>query len=328
MMIVDDAVYGRFEIKDPLVLELIESKPMQRLKHINQFGSWKFIMPKLDNTRFEHCVGVYKLLSLLGASREEQVAGLLHDVPHTAFSHVTDYVFDRVHDQEYHEDQHKRIIMDSDIPGIVEKEGISVKRLMDEKNFPLLERDIPDFCADRLDYFMRDGLAIGLVKRDDIRIFMDSLVVKDREIVCKSRDAARRMAYLFLECSRRFWSSPLQSASYQILADAIRIAMERGIVDKDDLFLTDDELLMKVRSAGIKEIDEKLGLLNPSLKVVEDRKNHDFHSSAKARFIDPKVFEDGKLARVSDFDEGFRKERDDFVMKLKEGYYIRIVKQA
>jgi HD superfamily phosphohydrolase len=327
-MIVNDSVYGGFEIKDPLVLELIESKPMQRLNHINQFGSWKFIMPNLKTTRFEHSVGVYRLLCLLGAPREEQVAGLLHDVPHGAFSHVIDYVFDRARDQEYHEEQHKRIIMDSEIPGIVERGGLSVRRLIDEKNFPLLERDIPDFCADRLDYFMRDGLEIGLLKRDDIRMFMENLLVRDREIVCKSRGAARRMASLFLECSRRFWSSPLQSASYQILADAIRIAMDRGVIDKDDLFLTDDELLSKVRDAGIREIDGKLRLLNPSLKVVEDRGNHDFHSHAKARFIDPKVLEDGELVRVSDFDEGFRKERDDFVRKLKGGYYIRIVKRA
>lgn len=328
MMIVEDDVYGSFEINDPLILELIKSKPMERLKHINQFGSWKFIMPELENTRFEHSVGVYMLLSLLGAPREEQVAGLLHDVPHGAFSHVIDYIFGRARDQEYHEEHHNRIIMDSDIPGILEKEGISVERLMDEKNFPLLERGLPDFCADRLDYFMRDGLAIGLVKRDDIRMFMDNLVVRDREIVCGDRDAARRMASLFLECSKRFWSSPLQAASYQILADAIRIAMDRGVIDKDDLFGTDDDLLGKVKAARIKEVDEKLKLLNPSLKVVEDKGRYDFRSRAKARFIDPKVLEDGKLVRVSEFDEGFRKERDDFVMKLKEGYYIRIVKQA
>jgi HD superfamily phosphohydrolase len=160
MMIVDDAVYGEFEIKDSLVLELIESKPMQRLKHITQFGSWKFIMPELNTTRFEHCVGVYRLLCLLGAPREEQVAGLLHDVPHGAFSHVIDYVFGRVRDQEYHNEQHKRIIMNSEIPEILEREGLSAKRIVDERNFPLLERDIPDFCADRLDYFMRDGLAL------------------------------------------------------------------------------------------------------------------------------------------------------------------------
>lgn len=326
-MIVNDSVYGGFEIKDPLVLELIKSKPMQRLKHITQFGSWKFIMPDLKNSRFEHSVGVYRLLCLLGASREEQVAGLLHDVPHGAFSHVIDYVFDREDDQEYHEDQHKRIVMNSEIPDIVKSE-FSIDRLMDERNFTLLERGLPDMCADRIDYFMRDGLAIGVVKRDDVRMFMDNLTVRDSEIVCRSRDAARKMAFLFLECSRKFWSSPLQAASYQILADAIKIAMKRGVIDRDDLFGTDDELLGKVKAANIKEIDEKLGLLNPSLKVVEDKGKHDFHSRTKAGFIDPKVLEGGGLVRVSDFDEVFRKERDDFARKIKEGYCIRIVKQA
>ena len=34
------------------------------------------------------------LIKKLGGSVEEQIAGLLHDVSHTAFSHVIDYVFD------------------------------------------------------------------------------------------------------------------------------------------------------------------------------------------------------------------------------------------
>jgi len=50
-------------------------------------------------TRFDHSVGVMLLIRKLGAGSspasallKEQVAALLHDVSHTAFSHVIDYV--------------------------------------------------------------------------------------------------------------------------------------------------------------------------------------------------------------------------------------------
>jgi len=325
-MIIDDIVHGKIEIKDPLIIELINSKPMRRLKDIHQSGSWKFYIPDLENNRFEHCVGVYKLLSLLGASREERVAGLLHDVPHTAFSHVIDFIFGRAQNQDYHEEHHNRIVMNSEIPNIV-KNDFSIERLMEDKNFPLLERSIPDLCADRLDYFLRDGLKIGVLNKESVKKILDNLVVKDNEIVCADRDVARMMATTFLECSNRFWSPALNSALYQILADAIKIAMDKKIITEDDLFGTDDELLEKIRSAKIKEIDEKLDLLNPSLKIVEDKERYDFHSNGKARFIDPKVFEDGRAIRVSEFDGEFKEKMDDFVNKLKKGYYIRILKQ-
>ena len=37
---------------------------------------------------------MYALLKKFGASTEEQIAGLIHDVSHSAFSHCIDYVLD------------------------------------------------------------------------------------------------------------------------------------------------------------------------------------------------------------------------------------------
>lgn len=52
--------------------------------------------------RYDHSVGVMLLIRMLGGTLEEQIAGLLHDVSHTAFSHVADYVFEN-RDEDYHE---------------------------------------------------------------------------------------------------------------------------------------------------------------------------------------------------------------------------------
>lgn len=37
-MIVQDIIYGSFEINEPVLIELINSKPIQRLKGIAQYG--------------------------------------------------------------------------------------------------------------------------------------------------------------------------------------------------------------------------------------------------------------------------------------------------
>lgn len=65
---------------------------MQRLKGISQFRIPDKYYFKDNYSRFEHSIGVMVLLGKLGASQEEQIAGLLHDVSHKAFSHVYDWV--------------------------------------------------------------------------------------------------------------------------------------------------------------------------------------------------------------------------------------------
>ena len=86
-------VYGSCIIKEPILLDLLENDMVQRLKGINQYGTRGYVKVMTEYTRYQHSVGVMMLLRLFGASLQEQVAGLLHDVSHTVFSHVSDYLF-------------------------------------------------------------------------------------------------------------------------------------------------------------------------------------------------------------------------------------------
>lgn len=98
-MLYEDRVYGRVEIREPLVLELIESPCFQRLKGIDQVGypplyynPRNLPLKKLAHSRFEHSLGVFILLKKFKASFLEQIAGLIHDLSHGVFSHCLDYV--------------------------------------------------------------------------------------------------------------------------------------------------------------------------------------------------------------------------------------------
>ncbi|MCK4525510.1 MAG: HD domain-containing protein, partial [Candidatus Andersenbacteria bacterium] len=93
-MIIKDKIWGEIEIKDKLIKEIILDKDFQRMKKISQFGIFKHsFLFGIEFSRFEHSVGVYYLLKKFGASEEECLAGLLHDISHGAFSHVLDIVF-------------------------------------------------------------------------------------------------------------------------------------------------------------------------------------------------------------------------------------------
>ncbi len=319
-----DPAYGQFEISEPVLLEVIMSSPLQRLKGLNQYGSWQFILPKLKSTRFEHSLGVCFLLKRLDASIEEQVAGLLHDISHTAFSHVVDYLYRQEDKQEHHESLFQQMFMSSQIPKIAQTNGIKPEIFLDKENFFLLDRPIPDLCADRVDYFFRDSVLLGVCKPDDIGLFMDHLIVREGEILVDNAAIAKNMALAFLECSKKLWASPTQAASFQILADAIKSGLAAGVISEKDFLLTDQQLYSKLRSSRNLEVTSKLDILNPGFFAMNNPNDFDFFVKTKARYIDPKIIQGETAKRLSELDKDYKNLMLDFIQKVSGGYYVKV----
>ncbi len=108
-MIIKDRVYGIFKVTSPVILELIKSPSLLRLKKIAQYGVPDKYYHLRGYSRYEHSLGVMLLLKKLGASEKEQIAGLLHDISHTAFSHLVDWVLDQGDKEIFQDDNHKNI---------------------------------------------------------------------------------------------------------------------------------------------------------------------------------------------------------------------------
>jgi HD superfamily phosphohydrolase len=325
-MQITDRVYGKIAITDEVLIELIHSAPIQRLKRIDQAGAFQYALPGKTVSRYEHTVGVMLLLRKLGASLEEQIAGLLHDVPHTAFSHVIDFVFQsKEHSHDFHEKFHEKILMASEIPAILKKYGFDIARLLDEHNFSLLERSAPDLCADRIDYALRDFAAFEDAATK-ARKYMPSLCVHNGEIIFKNRNAAVKFAEHFIRMNEQYWAHQINVAMYQILADAMKIAMERGILTEKDLFQDDAHVYSKLKSSHNPEILKLLGFLRPDLKLVEDSESCQFHSRTKLRYVDPKFLNpDGTVSKVSDNNQKFATRLNKYKVWVEKGHHIRIV---
>jgi hypothetical protein len=299
---------------------------MQRLKGIHQYGTWHFINPKLNTSRFDHSLGVFFLLRKFNASIEEQIAGLIHDISHLAFSHVIDYVFEDISSQETAEKFNEEIIKKSEIPNILKEKNIDIDFILDKNNFRMLERSLPDICADRLDYLFRDSIIFGAAENKVVNSMLKSIIVKDGEFVVNNENNAKQIANLFLTMSRKMWVNPLQSASYQILADSIKIALNKKIITEKDFYLTDDTLFKKLKNSMDSTVTDMLNTLE-YLKITEGTKNdYDFHTSGKARYIDPKFLDGKDIMKVSDVDEKFKKDIKEFIKWVSKGFYIKIIR--
>src|SRR3972149_6643629 len=163
---------------EPSLIDLMHTAAMQRLRGVLQHGITGLIGITRPTTRFEHSVGVMLLVQRLGASLEEQIAALLHDVSHTAFSHVIDYVYDGHDRQSYHEEMKEPHMAASDLPDVLATHGYHWRDFLHEEDFALLEQPAPALCADRLDYFLRDSRDLGLASDADIRSALDHLMVQ------------------------------------------------------------------------------------------------------------------------------------------------------
>src|SRR3954447_7860864 len=134
----NDRVYGEVSIDDPRILALIECPTFQRLRGIRQAGPSALAFPFKTVTRYEHSLGVYLLLGRLGADRRECVAGLLHDVSHTAFSHAVDFVFSS-EEQDHHEGLKPEFLHRPDLAGALARIGYEPEEFYDDSIYPLLE---------------------------------------------------------------------------------------------------------------------------------------------------------------------------------------------
>lgn len=322
-MIIKDTVYGKIEVKEPVLLDLINSRPLQRLRGINQAGS-QLVFPHITVTRFEHSIGVMHLLKIKDASLEEQIAGLLHDVPHTAFSHAMDYAFSSGHLQTYHEQFLEKMIFASEIPKILKKYGFDPKRTVEDHHFPLLEKPLPALCADRIDYSIRDLLLYKKINNRKAQKYLDNIVVYKGKFVMKDKKVALDFAKKYIKQSENCWISARTMTAFQILADAVKRGLDKKMITEEDLFLQDQFLLKKLKSLKDEKIQQKLRLLTPKLKIVETSKNYDYFLKGKIRYIDPSILINNHTEKLSSIYKEFKDQVEDYLKRMKKGHYIKI----
>jgi len=274
---------------------------------------------RFKTSRFEHSVGVCILLKKFNATLEEQIAGLLHDISHTVFSHAIDFLFNRFTKHDYHEKFHRKIILNSNIPLIIEKHAIDINEVLDEKRFTLLEKELSDLCADRIDYFLRDmALYFNLPKFEIDKIF-SSMTVFDNEIVFIRKDIAKSFAERYIKANELLYCNTLQSSLFEFVSKDVSLGISKGIINEEDLFSTDDVVYNKLKNSKDNEIVKMLRLIS-NLRVVEDKDNYDMHLISKVRYVDPKILLDDEVARLSEIDNSYKEKMKEFIDKKSKGF--------
>ncbi|MBC5629006.1 HD domain-containing protein [Clostridium sp. NSJ-6] len=321
-MRIEDKIYGEFEVEGVLE-ELINTKVVQRLKNIHQGGASYLVNPNWNVTRYDHSVGTMIFIKIIGGSLEEQIAGLLHDISHTAFSHVVDFALNKSN-EDYHEEIFERIVETSDIPKILTKYGYDYKDILyNETKWTLLERSAPALCADRIDYTLRDMYSYGYISLVAIKNFLDSLEVKDGEIVINSINAAEWFVNTYYKEVIGFFLNPLNIYAYNRLSNALKVALDNEIITLEDLLQDDNYVLTILKNSKNEEVRSLIQSLNYNVDVVENKEEYDIHQVNKLRLIDPTVIIDGVLSKASEKSTLIKILGEQAMQKSIEGVFVK-----
>ena len=323
-----DSVYGIQVISEPVLLTLIETAAITRLKGILQHGITGLIGLTDKTTRFDHSVGAMLLVKQLGGSLEEQIAALLHDVSHTAFSHVIDYVVDGHDDQSYHEEIKEAYLSQTDIPDTLAKFGHDWHDFLHEDNYPILEQPSPRLCADRVDYFLRDAQSLGLATDEDIQFGLESLMVVNGRIALNNQQAAHWFAHTYIQADDASWANFREVGLYEVTARAIKRALKIGLISEADFMLTDEELWQKLYTGEDAKLQDWLSLVSLDTQFAWDEASPTFRVSTKLRAIDPDVGVEGELRPYSTLNPQFAHHLNHYLTSKQGKWPIRIIREA
>jgi len=169
-----DPVHGFISVPKNVIMDLVQTPEVQRLRRIRQLGVGHLVFPGAEHTRFNHALGAMALmqdaltnLDEKGTpiSPEERTAALavalLHDVGHGAFSHTLEH---HLIDNFSHEDMSRVLLMrlNERMDGVL---GTALAIFDDEYERPFFHQLVSSqLDMDRLDYLRRDSFYTGVAE--------------------------------------------------------------------------------------------------------------------------------------------------------------------
>jgi HD superfamily phosphohydrolase len=169
MKTIKDSVHDYIEVEG-VARDLLDTAPVQRLRHISQLGTVTLVYPSANHTRFEHSLGVYHIanraLAHLGIEGQQaervRAAALLHDIGHGPFSHNVEELIYR-HTGKYHDEVHD-LIGTGEVARALSEHGLNPDLVADlvAGDGELGQLVSGELDVDRMDYLARDAHHTGV----------------------------------------------------------------------------------------------------------------------------------------------------------------------
>ncbi|ARA92008.1 HD family phosphohydrolase [Rhodothermaceae bacterium RA] len=272
--IFSDPVHGFISVPKNLILDLIQTPQVQRLRRIRQLGVGHLVFPGAEHTRFGHALGAMALMHDALASLSEKgteitpdeytaalAAALLHDIGHGPFSHTLEH---ELIEGFAHEAMSRVFLtrLNERFHGALD---LAIAIFDDAYPRPFFHQLVSSqLDMDRLDYLRRDSFFTGVVEgRVGVERIIKTLRVHpldggpDAEIVIESKGIYAAENFIL---ARRlmYWQVYLHKtvlAGDQLLRAILRRVRQRLLADGLDLGGSEALLFFLRRTVRHDQID-------------------------------------------------------------------------
>ena len=236
----------------------IELPIMQRLSGIGLLcgTDWTSLYKnRFFYSRLDHSVGVALIIWNFTKDKTQTIAGLLHDVSTTVFSHVSDFrKGDALTQTSTEEPTTKMILSDSALCKLMESDGIEPKDVVDYHIYPIADNEIPSLSADRLEYMYPSGLALdGSWTFEEIaKTYNNLTILKNEENKDELGFKTIEMAELY--CKKFCMIGHILQLNenklcLQLLSQIMSKAVELNVLQEEDFMtLSESKIIEKIES--------------------------------------------------------------------------------
>jgi uncharacterized protein len=290
----------------PRVRQLIDTAEFHRLARISQLGLVSLVYPAAIHTRFEHCLGVYRLALLyvkqlahderfakaVDAAKVEIfiVAALLHDLGHWPFCHPIEDI--RLPSVPSHELFANSFLLEGEIADVLRHDWNvnprDVVALLSEKPRDTAGKILASMLSgpidiDKMDYLFRDSLHAGVPygRHFDQQRLLGSLCLNAAgdglAVADKGKTATELMVFArYVMFSEVYWHHGVRAAT-AMLQRAFYLL--HGQLDLDHLFrMTEHEMIDELQHVAADGPAAELlhGLFGPSRRLYKRLAQYSF----------------------------------------------------
>lgn len=327
---------GLWNIYHPEIPEFLQAAAqtpaMQRLRDVGmncgcEYTDFPVFAGIRPYSRFDHSVGVGLIVWHFTGSRQQAMAGLLHDIATPVFAHVIDFLHgDHMTQESTEADTAARIRRSGQLRQVLERYGLDTEAVEDYHRYPIADNDSPRLCADRLEYTLGNAVNYGILSAAQARACYEDLTVdtnefEEPELVFRSAAWGEIFASAALECSKIYVSDPDRYAM-EALAALLKQAIARGVLTEADLYSREQTVIARLEQSEFREEWQRFRNFHKILRRDTPGPEEGWKRIfAKKRCIDPYILQTGRVSALSPAFakelQSFRAESQDYWLKAR-----------